>query len=84
MEFWALTFFEYNLVCEGYFAREVKQWERTRFLAWATLAPHATEGKEIELTDIMRLPTDPEPVTAAPDYFKTAEELATLVKTWEK
>ena len=82
-EFWALTFGEYDLLCEGYFTRQTRDWERTRFLAWAMLTPHTEPGKNLELTDIMKLPTDPAPITADPDYFKTTEQIDEILKTWK-
>jgi len=82
-DFWHLTFFEYNLLCEGYFTRQVREWERTRFLAWAALLPSSKDGR-LELTDIMKLPSDPEPPEYGPDYFKTADELNDLLQKWTK
>lgn len=80
-EFWNLTFAEYNLICEGYFKRETRAWERTRYLAYCMLLPHYKDLKSP--MDLMKLPNDVEETTEYPDdYFKTPEEVEELINGW--
>lgn len=43
----------------GYELREVKKWERSRFIAWMGALPYDTKKRLREPYDIMKLPTDP-------------------------
>ena len=84
-EFWRLTFAEYNLMCEGYFIREAREWERTRYLAYCIIKTAPVEDKLNDVTDLMKLKTDPEDdIEYDDDYFKTSDEVKEMLDRLRK
>jgi hypothetical protein len=58
-QYYDLTVGEILRHYRGYQIRESYQWERARFIAWFGSLPYQKKGSNIQLEDILKLPTDP-------------------------
>lgn len=80
--FYRMTFGEAAAYLRGVQNREKMEWERTRCMMWAALAPHCKEVKTYR--DAMRLPWDDEKGTATAEVdekeLERVRELAKKIK----
>lgn len=58
-----LTPYEYNLYRRGWEKAQTEKWKHTRFVAWASIAPHVREAPTLH--QIMPLPGDETPAEKA-------------------
>ena len=87
-QFYDLTIGEIMRHHRGYQMREVHQWERARFIAWFGSLPYQKKGANIQLEDIMTLPTDPtaeeREVIRQEQIAKERETIETVLQTYRQ
>jgi hypothetical protein len=84
-EFWALSWAEYDVMCEGYAKKQEErnklQWEATRWMTFYLLNIQVEKNKRIKrLTDLVRFPWEKE----QPRELPTREEFEELCNRWGK
>lgn len=56
--FWNLTFAEFFYIMDGYYCRNERQWEHTRYLATWIINMQTAKGRKVKPTDLVKLRFD--------------------------